>query len=61
MGSKMQPGVIRAKKREIQISRVKKNLIFSVKKIYFLFYMELEVFFTIFQQIYSKTCYKSYE
>jgi hypothetical protein len=26
MGSKMQPGVIRTQKREIQISRVKKNL-----------------------------------
>jgi hypothetical protein len=50
MGSEMQPGVMRAKKREIQISRVIKNL-FSVKKI--TFRMELEVFFTIIQQTYS--------
>jgi hypothetical protein len=49
MGSEM-PGCMRAQKREIQISRVKKNLIFSVKKITFSsFYMELEVFFTIVQ------------
>jgi hypothetical protein len=46
----MQPGVMRAQKREIQISHVKKNLIFSVKK--FTFSMELEVFFTINQQTY---------
>jgi hypothetical protein len=31
----MQPGVMRAQKREIQISRVKKLLIFSVKKFTF--------------------------
>jgi hypothetical protein len=38
-----------------------KNLIFSVKKITFSsFYMELEVFFTIIQQTYSKTCFKFY-
>jgi hypothetical protein len=48
MGSEMQPGVMRAQKREIQISHVKK----SVKK--FTFSMELEVFFTIIQQTYSK-------
>jgi hypothetical protein len=59
MGSEMQPGVMRAQKREIQKSRVKKNLIFSVKKI--TFSMELEVFITIIQQTYSKTCYKFYE
>jgi hypothetical protein len=35
MGFEMQPGVMRAQKHEIQISHVKKNLIFSVKKIYF--------------------------
>jgi hypothetical protein len=52
MGSDMPTGVMRAQKREIQISRVKK--ISS-------FYMELEVFFTIVQQTYSKTCYKFYE
>jgi hypothetical protein len=55
MGSEMQPGVIRAQKREILISHVKKNLIFSVK--IFNFSMELEVFFTIIQQ----TCHKFYE
>jgi hypothetical protein len=48
MGSEMQPGVMRAQKREIQIIHVKKTLIFSVKKI--TFSMELEVFFTIIQQ-----------
>jgi hypothetical protein len=48
MGSEMQPRVMRAQKREIQISRVIKILIFSVKKITFSsFYMELEVFFII--------------
>jgi hypothetical protein len=42
----MQPGVMIAQKCEIQISRVKKNLIFSVKRFIFSsFYMELEVFF----------------
>jgi hypothetical protein len=57
MGSEMQPGVMRAQKCEIQMSRVKKNLIFSVKKFTFSsFYMELEVFFTIIQQTYCKTC-----
>jgi hypothetical protein len=50
MGSEMQPGVMRAQKREINKS-CKKNLIFSVKKI--TFSMELEVFFTIIQQPYS--------
>jgi hypothetical protein len=35
MGSEMQPGVMRAQKREIQISHVNKILIFSVKKITF--------------------------
>jgi hypothetical protein len=54
MGSEMQSGVMRAQKREIQISRVKKITFSS-------FYMELEVFFTIVQQTYSKTCYKFYE
>jgi P2-related tail formation protein len=43
---------MRALKREIQISHVKKNLIFSAKK--FTFRMELEVFFKIIQQTYSK-------
>jgi hypothetical protein len=34
MGSEMQPGVMRAQKREIQTSpSCKKNLIFSVKKL----------------------------
>jgi hypothetical protein len=42
----MQPGVMRAQKREIQISRVKKITFSS-------FYMELEVFFIIIQQTYS--------
>jgi hypothetical protein len=51
MRSEVQPGVMRAQKREIQISRVKK----------FTFSMELEVFFTIIHQTYSKTCYKFYE
>jgi hypothetical protein len=51
MGSEMQLGVMKAQKREILISHVKKNLIFSVKK--FTFSMELEVFFTIIQQTYS--------
>jgi hypothetical protein len=50
MGSEMQPGVMRAQKRKIQKSRVKKSYI-SVKK--FTFSMELEVFFTIIQQTYS--------
>jgi hypothetical protein len=58
MGSEMQPGVMKAQKREILISRVKKTL-FSVK--IFTFSMKLEVFFTIFQQTYSKTCHKLYE
>jgi hypothetical protein len=55
----MLPRVMRAQKLEIQISRGKKNLIFSVKK--FTFSMELEVFFAIIQQTYYKTCYKIYE
>jgi hypothetical protein len=33
MESEMQPGVMRAQKREIQISHIKKKLIFFVKKI----------------------------
>jgi hypothetical protein len=62
MGSEMQPGVMKAQKREIQISRVRKILIFSVKKFSFSsFYVELEVFFIIIQQTSSKTCYKFYE
>jgi hypothetical protein len=45
----MQPGVMRAQKRENQRSRYK-NLIFSVKKFTFSsFYLELEVFFAIIQ------------
>jgi hypothetical protein len=53
MESEMQPGVMRAHKKKV---------IFSVKKFCFSsFYMELEVFFTIIQQSYSKTCYKFYE
>jgi hypothetical protein len=57
---------MRAQRREIQISqnskKCKKNLIFSVKKFTFSsFYMELEVFFTIVQQTYSKTFYKFYK
>jgi hypothetical protein len=59
MGSEMQPGVMRAQKREIQIIHVKENLIFSVKKN--TFSMELEVFLTIIQQTYSYTCYNFYE
>jgi hypothetical protein len=51
MGSEIQPGVMKAQKREILISHVKKNLIFSVKK--FTISMELEVFLTIIQQTYS--------
>jgi outer membrane lipoprotein-sorting protein len=51
MGSEMQPKVMRAQKREIQISHVKKNLKFSAKK--FTFSMELEVFLTIIQKTYS--------
>jgi hypothetical protein len=50
----MQPGVMKAQKREIQMNRVKKFTFSS-------FYMELEVFFKIIQQTYSKTCYKFYE
>jgi hypothetical protein len=46
----MQPGVMRAQKRVIQISHVKQNLIFSVKKI--TFSMELVVFFTIIQHLF---------
>jgi hypothetical protein len=62
MGSEMQPGVMRALKHEIQISRVKKILIVSVKKFTFSsFYMELEVFLIITEQTYSKTCYMFYE
>jgi hypothetical protein len=45
MGFEMQPGVMRAQ-------NVKKKLTFT---------MELEVFFTIIQQTYSKTCYEFYE
>jgi hypothetical protein len=59
MGSEMQPGVMRAQKREIQISSVKKIFYLVLKKI--TFSMELEVFFTIIQQTYSKTCYKFHE
>jgi hypothetical protein len=44
MGSEMQLGVMKAQKREILLSHVKK----------FTFSMELEVFFTIIQQTYSK-------
>jgi hypothetical protein len=63
MGSEMQKEVMRVQKRKIQIStRHDKNLIFSVKKCTFSsFYMDLEVFFTIIQQTYSKTYYKFYE
>jgi hypothetical protein len=62
MGSKMQPGVMRAQKREIKISPCKKILYIWCKKFTFSsFYMELEVFFTIIQQTNSKTCYKFYE
>jgi hypothetical protein len=49
--NEMQPGIMRAQKREIQISHIK-QITFS---------MELEVFFTIIQQTYSKTCYKFHE
>jgi hypothetical protein len=53
----MQPGVMRAQKRVLI-----KNFIFSVKKYTFRsFYMELEVFCVIIQEIKSKTCYKFYE
>jgi hypothetical protein len=53
MGSEMQPVVMRAQKREIQMSRVKKILYLVKKKFTFSsFYMELEIFFTIFQQTY---------
>jgi hypothetical protein len=42
----MQMGVIRAQKREIQISHIKKSFIYSVKKFTVSsFYMELKVFF----------------
>jgi hypothetical protein len=58
MGCEMEPGVTRAQKREIQISRVKK-ILYSVKK--FTFRMELEVFFTNIQQTYSKNCYNFYD
>jgi hypothetical protein len=51
MGSEMQPGVMKAQKREILMSHVKK-ILYLVKK--FTFSMELEVFFTIIQQTYSK-------
>jgi hypothetical protein len=51
MGSEMQPGVMKAQKHEILISHVKKILYLVLKKITFI--MELEVFFTIIQQIYS--------
>jgi hypothetical protein len=51
MGSEMQPGVMKAQKREILISHVKKILYLVLK---FTFSMELEVFFTIIQQTYSK-------
>jgi hypothetical protein len=54
MGSLMQPGVMRAQKREIQI--------FSIKKFTFSsFYMELEVFFTIIQQTYSNSFFITYK
>jgi hypothetical protein len=49
MGSGMQPGVMRAQKREIEISRVK-NLLSVV------FYGSGSLFYN-FQQTYSKTCY----
>jgi hypothetical protein len=45
----MQPGVMRAQKREIQIIHVKKILYLNI----FFFSMELEIFFTIIQQTYS--------
>jgi hypothetical protein len=48
MGSKMQPGVMRAQKREIQISHVKK-ILYLVKK----FLSVWKVFFKIIQQTYS--------
>jgi hypothetical protein len=55
MGSERESGVIRAQKIEIQISRVTylliKNFKFSVKKCTF-------IFFTIIEQILSKTCHK---
>jgi hypothetical protein len=40
MGSEMQPGVMRAQEREIQLRKISSSS----------FYMELEVFFTIIQQ-----------
>jgi hypothetical protein len=41
MGSEMQPEVMRAQKRKIQISRITKILKFTFSG----FYMELEVFY----------------
>jgi hypothetical protein len=63
--TEMQPGVIRAQKREIQISREKKfsSFYYGTGSLFYncygTFIMELEVFFTIVQQAYSKTSYKS--
>jgi hypothetical protein len=48
----MQPGVMKAQKREILIIHVKKILYLVLIK--FTFSMELEVFFTIIQQTYSR-------
>jgi hypothetical protein len=50
MGSEIQPGIMRAQKREIQINRVTclliKSFIFSLKNFTFRsFYMELAIFF----------------
>jgi hypothetical protein len=46
---------------EIQIIHDLQKSYFSIKKFTFSSFMELEVFFPIIQQIYSKICYKFYE
>jgi hypothetical protein len=45
MGSERQPGVMRAQKREIHLSRVKKNLIISVNSANFFFFFIFSEFF----------------
>jgi hypothetical protein len=57
MGSELQPGVMRAQKREIQICRITKNLNCTLSS----FYMKLKDFFRIIQKTYSTTYFTFYE
>jgi hypothetical protein len=60
MGSEMQPGVMSAQKREIQIRRAKKSYIFSIKKLLsVVFIWNWKSFLQLFSKLIS--CYNFYE